>query len=54
MIYLEKTKNWTMNYLLGTGILSVGKDMIESHIIHSCSSVPQLFPEIFNQRQSFA
>lgn len=36
MIYLEKIKNWAMNYLSGTGILSVGKETMESHVIHSC------------------
>lgn len=33
----KKIKNWAMNYLLGTEILSVGKEMMESHVIHSCN-----------------
>lgn len=35
--WFGKIKNWTMNYLLGTGILSMGKKSMESHVVNSCN-----------------
>lgn len=32
-----KIKNWAMNYMLGTGNLSIRKEKIENHVIHSCN-----------------